>query len=191
MRTNPQYITYYQHWARLLVLGGLPFALMVYYNYNVYKALKLPSNVGQFYCAGARRCNQEGDLARVMIGIVTTFIFCHSVRVILNCYDMIAAPSPQILPYCSSPGKATFATWAHIALPFNRLILIVNSSVNPIIYCCLNAAFKQQVSSCNKHFCKRLCRCCTVQDNVQCCINIDMHQQPITESTYARNIVVS
>ena len=177
MRTNTQYITYYLNVAGLLVLGVIPFVLLAYYNYNIYKGLKVAPNLEQTSSVRSRRqlrrrsLEQESDFARVLIAIVITFILCHSMRIILNLYEMIAAP---MLSECASAGKNGLARWAAIAKPFSKLMLIVNSSVNMIIYCCLNAAFRRQISSCYKHICKQFCCCSTVTDDVPAGINIEI-----------------
>ena len=175
MRTNPYYRTYYVNWARLLVLGVIPFVLLVYYNYNIYKRLTLPSILCQVQPTLALRSNQESK-ARVLIVIVITFIFCHSIRIILNFYEMFVDLTPQMHSECATAGKSGVARWVLIASPFSELMLIVNSSVNMIIYCCLNTVFRRQISSCGKHFCKQFCCCSTVADGVDGRINIEMQQ---------------
>ena len=160
----------------MLLLGIIPFALLAYYNYNIYKGIKLPPSLDRQLSldqpnqSGNCRSNQETDLARVLIGIVITFIFCHSLRIILNFMDMISAQEE-----CwNVPGKHGIPSWAEIAVPFNKLLLIVNSSTNMIIYCCLNAAFRRQISSFYKHFYKQLCCCCNGTHDAQNLVNIEM-----------------
>ena len=46
--------------------------------------------------------------------------------------------------------------WFSIASQFNELILTLNSSVNMIIYCCLNKSFRKHVSSCRSQCYKQL-----------------------------------
>ena len=132
--------------------------------------MKLPPSLDQLNQSGVSRSNQETDLARVLIGIVITFIFCHSLRIILNFIDMITAQEE-----CwNVPGKHVIPSWAEIAVSFNKLMLIVNSSANMIIYFCLNAAFRRQISACYKHFCKRVWCYYTVTHDAQNGINIEM-----------------
>ena len=41
LRTNPNYAIYYNNWARLLVLGIIPFILLVYFNTKIYKDVQV------------------------------------------------------------------------------------------------------------------------------------------------------
>ena len=42
-------------------------------------------------------------------------------------------------------GERDFPVWSHIVQEFSRLLLVLNSSVNIVIYCCFNAKFRKQV----------------------------------------------
>ena len=35
LRTNQAYVTYYNQWARLLVMGFIPAVMLIYFNYKV------------------------------------------------------------------------------------------------------------------------------------------------------------
>lgn len=40
-RKNPNYAIYYNNWTRLIVLGIIPFCLLVYFNSKIYKDIKV------------------------------------------------------------------------------------------------------------------------------------------------------
>lgn len=153
LRRNPFYIIFYVNVAALVILGIVPLALLVYYNYNIYKELKSPPNVFQDNETTAIRCSQEKDLARVLIGIVIIFICCHVLRIFLNFYEMVVIKNAM---RCYSPGKPIFARWFMILDQFNYLMTVINSSVNLIVYCCLNTSFRRGVLSCKQYFVQRL-----------------------------------
>ena len=41
LRKNPYYVIYYHNWARLAVLGILPFVMLVYFNTKIYNDLQV------------------------------------------------------------------------------------------------------------------------------------------------------
>ena len=177
MRSNHHYATYYSGLARLLVHGAIPFVLLAYYNNNIYKGLKLPSNLRQDHQPRPSRYNQETDLARVLIGIVITFISCNGLRILLDFQEMIVMDKAE---ECFSAGKHGLPVWYLVTIDFSHFMLVVNSSVNLIIYCCLNTAFRRQMASCKTQFCIRLGYSSAVTDTVQGNINFEMQQQLTT-----------
>ena len=41
LRKNPDYVIYYHNWARLAVLGIIPFVMLVYFNTKIYNDLQV------------------------------------------------------------------------------------------------------------------------------------------------------
>ena len=41
LRKNPTYAIYYNCWARIIVTGLIPIVLLIYFNYKVYKDVKV------------------------------------------------------------------------------------------------------------------------------------------------------
>ena len=92
------------------------------------------------------RNKQENNLARVMIGIVVTFIVCHSLRGPVYIYVLVTL---QAVHNCNDAGNITFLgpLWFYLLFSINALLLAVNSSVNMIIYCCINSQFRRNLIS--------------------------------------------
>ena len=67
----------------------------------------------------------------VFIVIVTVFLLCHSLKIVLNVYDGVT-------------GKVGAASWNRIAGCFSNFLVILNSSVNTIIYCIMNTKFRRR-----------------------------------------------
>ena len=135
MRKHPYYSIFYINVARLLVQGIIPFGLLAYYNYNIYRQLKLVSNLSQDNRTRDSRYKQETDLARVLIVIVIAFVSCHALRIVLNFHEAVLVTN---ILECTSAGKLGVSMWVLIMNNFSELMLVINSSVNVIIYCCLN-----------------------------------------------------
>ena len=143
MRKNPYYSIYYINLCRLIVLGVIPFVLLTFYNCAIYKRIRQgPKLIEENDLSKKVRRNQEHDLAMVLFSIVVLCILCHTLRFFLNFYEMIWIN--DILA-CTYEGKDGFPRWSYIVQEFSRLLLVFNSSVNIVIYCCFNQKFRRQV----------------------------------------------
>ena len=150
LRTNPYYTMYYRNLAWFLLLGIIPLILLAYWNYNIYKHMKSSSNLVEQNSETTRlytqsRNNQENELAKVLIGIVIMFVCCHALRFFINFYEAIII---KRLIWCHSKRQNGFSLWFLIAVDIKELMLVINSSTNMIIYCCLNSNFRQQLLKC-------------------------------------------
>jgi hypothetical protein len=86
--------------------------------------------------------NHEKDLARVLIGIVIMFILCHILRLLINFYETIVIRNAIA---CESAGQNDFPLWGFVTITCSELLLVFNSSLNMIIYCCINQNFRKRV----------------------------------------------
>ena len=145
MRMNPYYSIYYINPATLLVLGILPLTLLAYWNFNIYKQIKSVSSWAEQNASRPSRSHQENDLARVLIGIVITFVCCHALRILLNFHEAITIKN---IMACHAEGKEGIPLWPQITNEFSKLMLVTNSSANIIIYCCLNSNFRKNMVQC-------------------------------------------
>ena len=144
MRKNPNYSIYYICLCRLIVLGIIPFSLLTFFNYSIYNRIKQPMPLIDDATITARiHRNKENDLSKVLLAIVGLFIICHTLRVFLNFYEMIWINN--ILACIQAGAKREFPVWSHVVQEVSRLLLILNSSVNIVIYCCFNAKFRNQL----------------------------------------------
>ena len=137
LRKNTHYSIYYNTLARLLLLGIIPLTLLAYFNWKIYKGMKLPSFLSQQENVKEKRRHQESELANVLIGIVVVFILTHALRIFLSFYELSVVVK-DVTQHC-------WPTWSRIAQAFNDLLLIFNSSSNCIIYCTLNSTFRRHI----------------------------------------------
>ena len=79
-------------------------------------------------------------MAMVLIGIVVTFLICHSLRIVLSVHEAIIIRSAML---CDKNGKRAFPVWAHIVRSFSDLFLVINVSTNSIVYFSLNSTFRK------------------------------------------------
>ena len=140
---DPNYSTYYINLANLLVLGIIPVSLLAYYNGAMYKNIKSQSILFEDQQCLSRSRKKEHHLARVLFGMVVIFIACHALRIFIHSHDMFTIWD---IIKCQSNGLPWFSLWEILSIEVNELMLVVNSSVNTIIYCCLNKTFRKDVS---------------------------------------------
>ena len=139
LRENPYYSIYYINLSRLIVNGIIPFVSLTFFNCSIYNRIRRRSNLSEENSPRKQRCGQEHDLARVLLAIVLTFILCHTLRIFLNFYEMIWIND---IIACMSAKQDEFPLWCSIVNQFSTLFMVLNSSTNTIIYCCLNKKFR-------------------------------------------------
>ena len=113
---------------------------------KIYNSMRLSNHIVSQDVAQRNRSKQERGLAMVMAGIVVVFIICHSLRPIVFSYLLLTLDTMHT---CNQAGSVTFLgpLWSHLLFSFNNLLLTINSSVNMVIYCCVNARFRRHITS--------------------------------------------
>ena len=148
LRKDSMYLIYYINLATFFVIGLIPLTLISYYNFNVYKGMKLRLKIAEdrqrkiSNISFRERSAHEHDSAKVLGGIVLLFMICHSLRLLLNFYEMIFIK--HVLD-CISSKQVGFPTWFFITKSFSDLMIIINSSVNVIIYGTFHSAARSQI----------------------------------------------
>ena len=129
--------------ARLLFLGVLPFSLLVFFNYRIHYEMRLPSIIqGLPVVERSARRNQEKELAKVLIAIVVIFIFCHTLRVFTDFYEMI---NVKDIIACNNAGRFGVSNWIILLNYFSKLMIATNASVSTLIYCLTNKSFRKKM----------------------------------------------
>ena len=79
IRMDQNYVTWYINWARLLVLGLLPFVAISFLNTKIYIAIRRRRK-------GRRR--REDRMSVVLMLIVAVFTVCNLPRLLLNLHEI-------------------------------------------------------------------------------------------------------
>ena len=98
--------------------------------------------------------------ARVLITIVLTFLVCHVFRFALKVYE-VTHPSHSTAEhhyFCLQQNKYHVPVIWYVLLSLHHLLLVVNSSVNFVIYCCVGKRFRQELTMMMAPICNFLCR---------------------------------
>ena len=96
----------------------------------------------------------ERHLSMLLVAIVTIFVVCNSLKIVLNFYDGLVA-----LALTSGSVEAT--SWSTIAGYFSNLLIVLNSAINMIVYCIMNQTFRSHLFNTIKNIVPRL-KCCSV-----------------------------
>jgi len=83
----------------------------------------------------------------VLIGIIAVFLVCHMYRIALWIYTL-ALPTKTLLNhynYCHAQGKYHIPVAIYYFTQLHHLFLVINSSVNFVIYCIMGRQFRKQL----------------------------------------------
>lgn len=171
---NEDYLKYYMFVTRLIISGIVPFVLLTYFNIEIFRAIKknnrlrrrltlsqplsrlmsvqsagcesldsgfsnVTNSLSTASSIASRKRQEEDNLAMVFVVMVVAFLFCNSLKFGLNFYDGIV-------------GKDKAEEWYRIISSFSNLLVLINSSMNMVIYCILNMKFRRHLIELMKGF---------------------------------------
>ena len=74
--------------------------------------------------------------------IILVFLVCHAPRIILDINELVNLETSE---YCAKIGAVPFSFWSILLLNVSHFLLVMNSSVNMIVYCLLGSRFRSEV----------------------------------------------
>lgn len=148
MARDLTYTHYYKVWSNLIVTALVPIVVLVFCNSKIF--FELRKSRKEMSVSSRRSNNQDQqeanpdhNLAMILAGIVMVFAVCHFFRFFLAFYHVSIAERTKI---CHEQGRETaHPPWLYIISALNHLMLMVNSSINFIIYCAVGSKFRQAV----------------------------------------------
>ena len=87
------------------------------------------------------RRQKEDNLAVIFMGIVIVFLVCHFPRIFLSLHEMLVIRNTMA---CSRVGYYSFPLWALLFAQFSHILLVLNSSMNSVIYCMVSSKYREQ-----------------------------------------------
>ena len=131
---------------QILPLGVIPLVLLVYFNKKIHAAIKLPPNIELQGDEEIACINREKRLSRVLRRIVIVFIVCHTPRVIWHIYN---ATNYKTIVYCAlqNPTNSGQSPWVGVLGLLYDMFIVINSSVNTVVYCSANDKFRSYFMS--------------------------------------------
>ena len=147
LRRSPNYSFYYLGLARIFILGIIPLTSLIYLNWNIYHGVRHSSIISKPGVDRQQRREKELNLAKVLVVIVVVFIICHTFRVIIEIDNMIVSENATA---CLEANQPAFSLWSEIVDYLSETTMIINSSANMVIYCCLNELFRKLIFPCDE-----------------------------------------
>ena len=98
-------------------------------------AKRVPSSTSE------NRRQKEDNLAVIFMGIVIVFLVCHFPRIFLSLHEMLVIRNTMA---CSNVGYYSFPLWALLFAQFSHILLVLNSSMNSVIYCMVSSKYRAQ-----------------------------------------------
>ena len=136
-RMSYWYVTWYQNWARLVLLGVFPFLATSCFNFHIYLLLSKKRSIPP-----DTRRKKEENFFGVLLMIIVTFLVCNALRIFLNMHEIFVIDQIQLCK-CSELGG--FPVWVLILGFISPVFLVFNSSVNLIIYCIFSEKFRKEL----------------------------------------------
>ena len=87
------------------------------------------------------RRQKEDNLAVIFMAIVIGFLVCHFPRIFLSLHEMLVIKNTMA---CTNLGHYPFPLWAMLFAQFSHLLLVLNSSLNSVIYCMVSSKYRAQ-----------------------------------------------
>ena len=128
---NQNYLIYY-YWACVIILGVFPFCTLVLLTFMIYKTNRQQNYSLQDAVTSEdvsirnhiRTRSDEAQMTKVFIIFVIVFLICHGLRTFVQIF----------LGFCELDIKCGGVEWHEILLSFSNFFIILNSSINIIIY---------------------------------------------------------
>ena len=149
MRMDPLYVLLYINIANIIVTGLIPFFLMIYFNFYIYKGMYVSVQWRLIRSRGRRRdiirnneiIKQRNQTTVTLFVIVIVFVVCHILRIILNIEDMII----HNITVSDLSNKCEYGHpyWVLITTLVSETLLKLNSSINFFIYCAFYKSFRK------------------------------------------------
>jgi len=139
LSNSPLYNKIYRQYVELSVTVLIPLLALLCLNCRIYVAVtnkELRQNSTQ-------QQKRESKLAVILIAIVMVFFCCHSLKFFLAFSKVHVTIKNN---YCITLGlNPYYPKWMHTVTYLNHFMLVLNSSVNFIIYCLVGGKFRSML----------------------------------------------
>lgn len=115
---------------------------------------KKPRNGGSGHTANTRRRKMEDHLASIFMCYILVFLICHAPRLTVNIYELYSIKKALV---CQKLGMEYFPIWSDYLVCVSNVFLVLNSSINILIYCILSSKFREECRKLSKKLFKDHC----------------------------------
>ena len=172
LRNNAHYNLWYINIANFLVTVVIPVVSLTYLNMNIFLKFKeylqrqprTNIQLSNQTEADAKTRKREKDMIQqtmILFSIVILFCLFHILRIVLNVEEFSSLSKREM---ANEHGCEWLQYWTIIASPVSHILLLSNSSMNFIIYCYFNKAFREHLMKLIAPFASHLKRKCDTAD---------------------------
>ena len=124
-------------WTRAFSTAIIPVTLLILLNARIIWDLISSANVQRF--GSFRRQRKEINTSFVLLCIVLIFFCCHALRIVVDIHEF---SNVENIIRCDLwlPGY-----WMQALVPVSHFTMILNSSVNFIVYCLVGHTFRKEM----------------------------------------------
>ena len=145
---NQHYLVYY-YWTCVFILGVLPFTFLIFLNFHICKSIReqnyeVTNTIDEEASISNhnRRIDEERSITKVAIVIIVVFLICHGLRTFVQLF----------LGACELDLQCGGVEWHPIILSLSNFFIILNSSINIVIYCIVCKKFRKDCSKTSKEW---------------------------------------
>jgi len=129
LRKDENYIRDYTLISSTVLIVILPTLIMLVSSYLIYRKMKANAKSMASFNASQdqARKRRNRSITLVLVGIIALFLVCHTGEVAVSIYELT-----DVL---DGDGRSEFPAWASALMQINHLLIVMNSSLNFVIYC--------------------------------------------------------
>ncbi|TRY76504.1 hypothetical protein TCAL_15980 [Tigriopus californicus] len=170
---NENFIQFSSYWDDILCTGLFPFGALLFFNTSIYAKIRNSGNhkyrfVGKTHtkesvptrslmiklhpynlpASNERHFRKKrAKSTALLIAIVLIFVFCHVYRLCVQSIQIYLSPqlAEDQFRYCHELGRHYAPIAIQILLMVNHVFIVVNSSINFIVYCLVGREFKAEL----------------------------------------------
>jgi hypothetical protein len=134
LRQNDEYIRDYTLISATVLIVLLPMIIMMVSSILIYRTMEANASISVFSDAQEQaRRRRNRSITLMLFGIIFLFLLCHVGEVFISFYELINVIYGE---------RSAFPAWARNTVTINHLLVVMNSSLNFVIYC------KVSISTC-------------------------------------------
>lgn len=131
LRIHPLYSLVYIMVINFLVMNLVPFVVLAVLNISIYKSVSRMTHV--------QTSHSDTTMAALLFSIVIVFLCCHSLKLGLNIYEGVQMVQYETIQF--------WPEWTEILARWSHLLLVINSSINIVIYNAKDVKFRKALLS--------------------------------------------
>ena len=137
----------WQRWWDLIIFSIIPFTVLAMGNLGIIMSLKRSTRDIHALTRSQSGKNEKKSTAKILLTVVLMFLLCHVFRLGFNIYFIINPYMEEQANYCYSIKRFPYPRFWYLMEYLQQLLLVLNSSINFFIYCCVGKDFRLELKN--------------------------------------------